>query len=125
MKWLMVRAQWYSRSWEKFSGVARRAWDIRIPSTTAPITVWIFPSFAASVDANLDARAGAKLLEMGLKARWATDGRREARIDRWKPLQFIELASVSSPIATRRPPTYFLSMMGGEDVGVWLGEGGV
>ena len=82
------------------------------------MTVWIFPSFAASVDANLEANAGAKLLEMGLKARWATDGRREARTDRWKPLRIIELASISSPIAIRRLSTYCLSMIGDEDVGV-------
>lgn len=85
----MHRARRYSRSWKSFSQPTTTKGN-RAPSTTAPITEWILPSLAASVDANLAARAGAKDFLMGWKVRWTVAGRREAareaRSDRWKPL---------------------------------------
>lgn len=40
----------------------------RIPSTTAPMTWWILPPWAASVLARRAESAGAKFFWMGLKA---------------------------------------------------------
>jgi hypothetical protein len=66
-----------------------------------------------SVLANLLAMRGARFFWMGLKARWACVGLREAaRIDRWNPLRFIELAFVPSSIGFRMDSTHCLNMMG-------------
>lgn len=77
----------------------------RSPSTTAPMTWWIFPSRAASVEAKRTA-----CLEMGAKARAAWVGLTE-RKDRWNWLQFIESAGAPSSIGFSGIETHLLNIV--------------
>ena len=70
-----------------------------------PMTWWIFPSRAASVEAKRTA-----CLEMGAKARAAWEGLTE-RKDRWNWLHFIESAGAPSSIGFSEVETHLLNIV--------------